>query len=355
MIWIFLICLVIVVLFFEKKLSGISLKQLTATNFINTKLAEPDENITFISKIYNKGFFPIMYIKLTEHLPLNADIVKEGEKGHKIVTDQEDNFIQYVMYLMPHMRRTFRFDFSLPERGKYIMGNYTLTAGDFLGINDSSANGESPVSIVIMPRKSENTVALKLLGGFIGDISVRRFILEDPITTIGFKDYTGREPFKSISWSQTARAGKLQTKQYDHTIDISVSVILNVENGSKSRLESCYSLTRSVCEELEKKHIPYDFYTNGDISGPLGLISYIAEGLGPQHLNTILYGLGCAKHKCIQPFETMIKQCMQHQKQNQGYIIISPPLSTEQRIVIENFQERVANELCVLIGEYEEN
>lgn len=355
MIWIFLVCLVLLILFLEKKLPELSLKHLSTNNFIDAKLAEPDENITLISKVYNKSFFPIMYVSLTEKLPLKANIIKKNGKGYKIVSNQEDNYVQYVMYLMPHMRRTFRFDFSLPDRGRYTLGNYSLTAGDFLGINDSSIDGISPANIVIKPRRTENVNALKILGGFIGDISVRRFILEDPVTTIGFREYTGHEPFNSISWMQTARTGKLHVKQYDHTVDMTVSVILNTENGSDSRLEACYSLTRSVCEELEAKHIPYNFYSNGDVSGPIGTLSYIAEGLGPQHLNTILYGLGCAKHKCIQPFENMIKRCIQHQKPNQGYIIISPPMSTEQLAVVKDFRGRVTNEVCVLIGEYEEN
>ena len=44
-----------------------------------------------------------------------------------------------------------------------------------------------------------------VLSGFLGDVSVRRFIYEDPVLTTGFREYTGREPMKHISWTQSAR------------------------------------------------------------------------------------------------------------------------------------------------------
>lgn len=355
MIWIFIICLILFIILLEKKLSKISLKNLSVCNSINVSLAEPDESITLTSKVYNKGFFPIMYVKLTQYLPLISHMTEEKGKGFIIKAEKEAFFVQCVMYLMPHMRRTFQYHFSLPNRGIYELGDFSISAGDYLGINDSSASGKSPVRIVIMPHRSQNREVLKTIGGFIGDISVRRFILEDPVMTVGFNEYTGREPFKSISWLRSARTGKLHVKQYDHTVDMTVSVILNTENGSESRLEVCYILTRTVCEELEKKHIPYEFYSNGDISGPLGMLSHVCEGLGRQHLNTILYGLGCARHECIRSFETLIKQCIQHQKPNQGYIIISPTMSTEQIKIVENLKRTVTDNVCVLIGEHEEN
>ena len=53
-----------------------------------------------------------------------------------------------------------------------------------------------------MPRRAASPSFDMLLGGMIGDISVNRFIFEDPMLTIGFSDYTGREPMRDISWTR---------------------------------------------------------------------------------------------------------------------------------------------------------
>ena len=79
--------------------------------------------------------------------------------------------------------------------------------------------------VVVIPPRCENSNVLRTLGGFLGDISVRRFILEDPLLTVGFREYTGREPMKSISWTQSARVGRPLVKQYDHTVDATVTVL----------------------------------------------------------------------------------------------------------------------------------
>lgn len=355
MIWVFIVSLILIIIFLEKKLPDFSLKHLSVNNSINTNLAEPDEQITIKSKVHNTGFFPIMYVKLTEHLPLKSLIIKKNSQNHQIGVDNNSNYIQFTTYLLPHMRRTFQFDFSLPDRGIYDLGSYTLTAGDYLGIKDSSVSDKSPISVVIMPRRAKDTKAFKAFDSFIGDISVRRFIHEDPVLTVGFREYTGHEPFKSISWLKTARTGSLYVNQYDHTTDISLSVVLNTENASKSRLEACYSLTRSVCEELEHKHIPYAFYSNGNTNGDSDILSHISEGLGRRHLNTILYGLGCAEHKCTRSFETLMKQCIKQQKSSRGYIIITPPMSTEQLTVVQHIKNNGVNDICILVGEHEKN
>lgn len=183
------------------------------------------------------------------------------------------------MSLMPRQRCRRQVRFAIGKRGAYQVGSYRLSAGDLLGVSEVSVHGGGQ-ELVVMPERSDDLGMLQALGGFLGDISVRRFILEDPILTVGFRDYTGREPMKAISWTRTAMTGALQVKQYDHTAEQNVVVLLNVEGGSGKDLEECFRMTRSVCEELERKKIPYAFRTNGNLPGPVGKVFSLASGLG---------------------------------------------------------------------------
>jgi len=218
-----------------------------------------------------------------------------------------------------------------------------------LGFREAKCHGDGK-RIVVMPRRSEQKLALDAVGGFLGDISVRRFILEDPILTTGFRDYTGREPMRAISWTRTAQTGTLQVKQYDYTAERHIVVLLNTEGAEEKQLEECLRLTRSVCEKLEQMKIPYGFRTNANLPGPVGKVTSIAEGLGEQHLNTILFGLGCADSTCFYSFRYLVRKTIRARKSNEAYIVITPDDKGTVRSCIQQLGDGSGASVCVLRG-----
>ncbi len=204
-----------------------------------------------------------------------------------------------------------------------------------------------------MPHHSAQNTAIDALGGFLGDVSVRRFILEDPILTVGFRDYTGREPMKDVSWTRTAITGKMQVKQYDHTAEQTVTVLLNTYGGTEEELEAAFRLTRSVCEELERKKIPFAFRTNGNLTGPLGKLFFLSEGLGQQHLDTIFYSLGRADYTCYNSFSDLTRKALDHRKSNESFLVITPHQTQELLPQIRQLEAASGNRVCVLYGSME--
>ena len=351
MIWVFVISLVILVIVLELKGAEWSLGRLHYEAECDTLLAQPGETVTLTSHVENRSLLPALYIQLSEYLPaetaLHADAGWMESHTH---LRPDELCVNETTFLLPRRRRTASLSFTLPNRGWYRLGRATVCAGDFLGIRESFRREDTRLEIVVIPKRCESPDVMRSLGGFLGDISGRRFILEDPILTVGFREYTGREPMKAISWNQSVRTGTLQVKQYDHTVDITVSVILNSEGGTRAQMEQCYRITRTVCEELEAKGIPYEFRTNGDLTGPVDFLHWVAEGLGQQHLRTILYGLGRANCRHIGSFDQLIRRTMRRARSNQGYIVITPPLSPEKRMVVDSLKAN-GSTLCVLTGE----
>ena len=316
-------------------------------------LAEPGEEITWSATVENHSRLPIPFVRLQETFPIEA----MHHASDSWVRLHCTHLVTY--YVVEHKlslkRRTsaeHKLRISFPRRGQYFFGGHTLSCGDLLGFRESSKDGEAQ-SVVIIPKRSKQQVALDALGGFLGDISVRRFILEDPILTMGFRDYTGREPMKSISWTRSATAGSLQVKQFDHTAEQHVMILLNVEDATPEELEECFRLTRTACEKLEQKKIPYGFRTNGCLAGPMGAIAYMAEGLGQRHLHTILYGLGRATDTCFYSFRYLIEHTIRHRSSNESYIIITPPLESGDRANVRKLENVVGNSLCILTAQVE--
>ncbi len=329
------------------------LKALHFRGQADKSLVEPGETVTWSATVENRSRIPIPFVRLVMRFPGHAQLM-----GHKPQTALRGRLIPsfYVdekLSLRPRQSASRQVQFSFSKRGYYSFGDYTLTCGDLLGFRESAKRGQG-TSIVVIPELSRQQASIDALGGFLGDISVRRFILEDPILTIGFRDYTGREPMRAISWTRSATAGSLQVKQFDHTAEQHVVVILNLEGASGPVLEECLRLARTVCEKLEQKKMPYGFRTNGNLPGPVGKIFYMAEGLGERHKNTIFYGLGQADQTCFYSFRYLCQRTLQHRSSNESYIVITPPLEGSALAALRKLENAVGNSLCILSPKMEQ-
>lgn len=344
-----LILLLVGVLALQRFWAAYQQRQLRYHYRYDCSLAEPGQTVTFTSTVANVGALPVLYVGLSEYFPDSVTPVNAESRMQKDLIRQFGEYrTDYTMYLLPHRQYHTRFQFSLPRRGVYSMGKYYLESGDFLGFRTAIHSGELRKKIVVMPSRSESSLVYQALGGYLGDVSVRRFLPEDPILTIGCRDYTGREPMKSIAWAQTARSGKMLVKQYDHTVEASATVLLNLDGGTREELEECLRITRTVCEELEKKRISYDYMTNGDTRGRVKNLFYLAQGLGKQHYLTIMYGLGTSACRNLRSFSQLVDRCTAQRRAGNGYILITPPLTAVQQNQLQHLRRHSDFDVCVL-------
>ena len=298
----------------------------------DTKLAEPGEKIGFSSKIASDWILPIVYVALYQYMPEGATIIgkKKNRDSHRL-------------FLLPYNSFQSTLFFTLPKRGVYKKGRYFVESGDFLGFKSWVESGSINADITIMPKRCEDEMVLNALGGYLGDISVRRFILEDPVLTIGYLDYTGREPMKKISWKQSAKVGKLMVNNNDYTTD-ATAVVLNMDLGTSEEKEKCLEIVRTVCEELEKVHVPYQFLSNGDAG-------ILEEGYGRRHMHQIMKNLGKSQLTSFFTFDNLIERCIRERKRSRSYFVVSAPLRDKEKDALIRLQRFSEYEICVLEAE----
>ncbi len=82
--------------------------------------------------------------------------------------------------------------------------------------------------LMVFPR----VVSLEKLGipstQLFGDIRLRSHLFQDPVLTAGVRDYHFGDSLKRIHWKSTARLAKLQTKVYEPTTTVDISLFLDV-------------------------------------------------------------------------------------------------------------------------------
>jgi uncharacterized protein (DUF58 family) len=117
------------------------------------------------------------------------------------------------------------------RRGRYRLGPATFRSGDPVGIFRKQAVAPELHEVIVYPAVIElESVPLPtgLLAG--GDALDRR----TPFTTpniAGVRDYSPGDAFNRISWSATARVGRLMVKEFDLDPTADIWLVLDLEGG----------------------------------------------------------------------------------------------------------------------------
>ena len=319
----FVILCVVVVSFLQRWILENTPEAVDFNFWPEDNVVDPDETFHVALELKNRERFPIFFIKI------KASFSKEFQVHSKATLDAqkygvEDSNVSFSTWLKSKQKVQFKIPLSIACRGRYLLHTPTLHFGDFLGLQEKRREFSLFREIVVAPKEYETEEVKQVLGKFLGEYSVRRFIFEDPVLTLGFREYSGREPMKMISWKQSAQRQTLMVKEYDHTIEPVLSVLVNVETQNEDaaeQIEKTYSIARSVCSNLESKGISYDFYTNAQLAG--GENHVITEGLGSRHFAKVMELLGRSMHVNAFSYAKLLKLARETGGRERGLVIIS--------------------------------
>ncbi|MBR5521180.1 MAG: DUF58 domain-containing protein [Oscillospiraceae bacterium] len=306
-----------------------------ATDFVDANfwpeenVMDPDDVFNIIVELKNKKAFPVYFIKVRLAFPQVFNVAP-GAKVTSVrsVNDYSEVFV--TTWLKAGQTLKLKVPVSISARGRYFLPNPTIFFGDFLGLKEKRKDLSFFREVVVAPRSHNTDEAKQVLGKFMGEYSVHRFIYEDPVLTIGFREYTGREPMKMISWKQSARKQQLMVKEYDHTIEPVLSVMVNVETSGEKKgetIEKVFSIARSVCSNLEAKGVSYGFYINAQMVGGSGDMFSVNDGIGAHHFGKIMERLGRSIYTPALTYDALLANARKANGNERGLIVITPDVS----------------------------
>lgn len=316
MIW-YLSGLIILTILINKLTLHYGFKNLTYHMELDKRVVEIGEEIKISSIIENKKFLTVSFLKVYEHFP----------KGFI------NNSNIYNLFIMPYQRVKRTYNMTVEKRGLYIIDYIYLELGDFIGFKSEKKNMDIKEELIVLPEKIQLNESIVPIGSFSGDVSVKRWIIDDPLMTVGIREYTGNEPQKYIHWPSSKKYGSLMVKNFDFTSDNNVILILNLETMKPSWkpieediIEKAISLTRTIMEEFEEMKIPYGFISNGYNRRSNSRKGYFYHpGLGQNHLNNLLEVLGELSYERIpSSFANTLKNIRRNQSSFTTAVIITP-------------------------------
>lgn len=304
---------------------------------IDRTLTEPGEAAALTYRIGNTAFWPLPSVSVT--FTFENAVVLLDEAGQP----KPGKSLDLNTCLLPHQFLRGRISLAIRERGLCRLGRVYVESSDLLGLRSVVWAQDIPISLVCTAEYLEELEESDFLGGFQGDISVKRFILEDPSLVLGFREYTGYEPMKQIAWSQTARAGQLMVKKHDYTTDMDVTVLVDMEACRKPAAERCLSMARTVCDLLVQQRVPFRLLSNGDL--------YVdRQGSSRLHNHEIQRRIGLSRFVRYRNFDRLLNQCAADNRRR-GYIVILPRMEPELEEGLRRLRASTDTELRILTAE----
>lgn len=202
------------------------------------------ENAVLIEEIDNGKRLPLPFVKTEILAPAFLDF------GIKAEADKEGFCGIPSVFSLKGREKCKRVRHILCTcRGVYEIGADSIYGSDLFGLlNYNLKLKDVKVKLTVLPAPLESEDFFPDNRQLYGDISVRRFICEDPFLINGSHEYSGREPMNSISWSATARAGKLMAVNKDFTTSAKIFILLNFQR----RDDIFAPAPKDVCELLIK-------------------------------------------------------------------------------------------------------
>lgn len=262
-----------------------------------------DEELLLRLELINKKLLPLAWIEVEDQF---SDRLVAVDRRATPSTDPALRLLPYLTSLRPYERVGWTATIRCPHRGVYSFGPTTLRSGDIFGFHRREERIEGRASIIVYPRiASLEEFAIPPRGAF-GDTRARQALILDPQRTIGTRDYRPEDPFRSVHWKATARAGNLQVRVYEPTTVAQLGIFLNLDTPQQPwraldsvEFEPLVSVAATLASRALEERFAVGVYSNRLVVGS-GRALHIAPGRGAAQLTRLLEGL--AK---LSPFTTV--------------------------------------------------
>jgi len=200
------------------------LRKVTYTRHFDREKAFEGEKVELVEVLSNHKLIPVPWVRVESRISSDLRFRRQENMGLSL-----ERFHKSLFYLGPYSRITRRHEITCLRRGYYDCSLVSVVGGDLFGVAHDRREFQGDARLLVRPailRPEElPETALK----WQGDVTVRRWILPDPILVSGIRDYRAGDALKDVHWGATARTGALQVKQRDYTVSPRALLVLNCQ------------------------------------------------------------------------------------------------------------------------------
>jgi len=217
------------------------------TRSFSEKAVFEGEKVEMIDEISNKKILPIPWLRLESKISAHLQFQKTSSTDNEV---KSGDYHRTLFSLMPYQKVKRRQFLTCAKRGHYQFKTVSLSTGDAFGISERFTSVPSAAEIIVYPQLVPLENIPLPAHSWLGDIIVRRWIIEDPFLTAGIRDYAYGDPLNSVNWKATARTNRLQVSKKDYSADHHLMIYINFNQTEDFRIPI-------VDEDLMEQAISY--------------------------------------------------------------------------------------------------
>ncbi len=319
----------------------------------SVRAGEPGEEFVVFSTVSNIGRRATPLLRIEEYFPNELNVCEAEQFSIKITRNERRIYRSTaVVRGRQQVERSLRA--SISKRGEYCFSYAEFHSGDFLGLREFDYDMPNENSIVIYPPRITDGELVSCFTSVMDELARRQMLLEDPLSVRGYREYTGREPMRQISWLQSAVRNSLVVKQFDPVWQQSVCVVLDMQyhgdfDNHFKRQELCFAMARTVCDMLEDRHMSYNLVTNAVITG--GIASFSSTGGKGEAYARILYALGSASNGEVCPLSELATAACTGAERQRTLLLISTRRCEETACAVKRIEALNGGEVMTLYAD----
>ncbi|MHB1134665.1 MAG: DUF58 domain-containing protein [Chloroflexota bacterium] len=263
------------------------------------------EEVELTVVVANRKLLPLPWLEVEDELPAALAL----SPARLTVTHKAGRAaLRNLFALRPYERVRRHYRLRCETRGYHAFGPAALRSGDLFGLARRELSLEAEDHLLVYPR----LVPLARLGlpaaDPFGDRGLRRWLFQDPLRTVGVREYVPGDSPRRIHWAATARLGELQVKVYEPTTTYRLVVVLNLNTFGdfwwwlgfdRQALELGITVAASLANWAVERGYQVGLLANGN-AGLADLKIKVPTSRDPRQLTHVLEALAR-----VLPFATM--------------------------------------------------
>ena len=193
------------------------------------------------------------------------------QRGLKIpdaenITESDYLYKRDVFSLLGREQITRTYRIKAEKRGHYVISQATLMAPALLEGTRYSVELDESDEFYVYARRTSVRNILGAWETLLGETESTRKVYEDPFAFSQIREYTTRDPMKTINWKASARTGRLMVNTYTSVRSEQIRICLDVEDRRIIKQtplsEEAISIAASLAEHVLTRSLPVSFVSN---------------------------------------------------------------------------------------------
>lgn len=265
MILFFLIGLVVVTVLWDSYVKKNWAKGLSGKLSIQKDALFEGEDNTLTEIIENQNWMPIPVLEVG--FQTNKALLFHSMEN---TTVSDNNYKRDIFSLLGRQRITRHLTLTCSKRGFYEISKIQMNSYAYLFHTQYFEERRSDVSFYVYPKRVDVSQILLGCEGMLGSLSCAKRMYEDPFAFQGIREYTTKDPMKTINWKASAKTGQFMVNTYESTMTEKVMLFLDISDRGIMKqsqlIEELIRIAASLTQRLVKAGMEVGIKINDDES-----------------------------------------------------------------------------------------